>query len=273
MARTRKKKGPDFGPYRGYWPQKRLFDYLSIKADAYDFPIEFFRDWAEMQGIDVPADAEFFADAREAITDEQLKEYEDWLLSSGKDADLVQQDPIESPAYLHFSSPRLAPKGTWAIHFTNAAPFESFEYGVGLRGLQLSVMFETKQAARCPDNLSDELGDYDYVYIFAFDALRGPWPDSGFLYSAGKKYGSNAVIFRTDAGVYAYHAGDEETQLIVPACSEYDVWAFRDVVDNDLRCETHDGEELAFRSPAEFISFIERLSEKKKKALRETLVC
>lgn len=63
-----RKKKP-YGPYKGYYPQKYLYQYLKIEIDPYDMPHQFLRQWSEEAGVKV--DGEDYADA---LTPEQLKD-------------------------------------------------------------------------------------------------------------------------------------------------------------------------------------------------------
>ena len=216
------KKSP-YGPYKGYYPQKFLYEYLKIEIDPYDFG-HYVRDWAEETGAKVVDDA-----ITGDLSEDQVKLFEEWLIDNRKADEYLEQDPAGAPAYLTLKRPTKTPKGTWAIHYTNEGVFESFEYGATIPRLALSTWWKEKEKVKCPQNLTDELGIYEYVYIFAFEATR-------YSLSTGSgKYGKNAVLFQTDAGVLADHIGDEEYQLIVPACSEYNVVPIHRVASRDVR--------------------------------------
>lgn len=241
------KKKP-YGPYKGYYPQKYLYEYLKIQVDPYDMPHHFLEQWADEAGVKV--DEETYPDA---LTPEQLKAYEEWLIKNEKGIELVTNDPAGAPAYLVIQYPKLKPKGTWAIHFTDETPFKAFGQGATIPRLAYSTWWKEKEKARCPENISDKLGTYEYVYIFAFDAL------SRSVVGRGSKYGNNAIIFQTDAAVEAYHIGDEEDQLIVPACSEYNVIPIRGIEDG-ISCAFGDSEEdgLSFDTVKDLIDYVEK---------------
>jgi hypothetical protein len=248
MARpkTSRKKKP-YGPYKGYYPQKYLHQYLKIKIDPFDMPHHFIEQWGEAAGVEIGED-----DYAESLTSGQLKAYEAWLIDNEKGTELVTEDPAGAPAYLTIQDPKIVPKGFWAIHFTNQEPFEAFEQGATIPRLALSTWWKEKEKARCSENLTDELGVYEYIYIFAFDALKVP-------IRYGMKYGRNAVLFQTDAAVEAWHIGDEEDQWIVPACSEYNVIPIRRISDG-ISCAFGDSEEdgLTFDSIKDLIAYVEQ---------------
>lgn len=206
------------GKGKGLNVQEYLFSYLTPPGglDPYDFN-RYLREWAESPwtkgGFDLPEEV-VVSDLKK----DQVEDFKRWLIDHDKAADwLGSGDVFYAPAYLFFSEVEKMPKGTWGIHFTNE-PFKAFDRGATLEGLALSSWKKEKAKAQCPKNLSDDLGTFEYVFGFAFDATGHD------VLSAGrKKYGKNAVLFQTDAGVLVYHSGDEEYQLIFPICSEYNV--------------------------------------------------
>lgn len=242
------KKKASYGPYKGYYPQTYLFRYLEIDLDPYDFPQYMLEEWAQENDVKLEEDT-YVSD----ITDDQRKAFEQWLRANSKEVELLERDPAGAPAYLTLRYPELAPKGTWAIHYTNEGTFKSFEHGATRDRLALSTWYKEKEVARCDENLTDELGDAEYVYIFAFKADR-------YSLSYGtRKYGKNAVLFQTDAGVEAYHIGDEEHQLIVPACSEYNVIPLRRVDEGVIVCSFEGDEDkgLEFETIEALITYVE----------------
>lgn len=263
MAAKKKKKT---GPYPGYFPQKYLYDYLSIKIDPYDFPHYMLEEWAEERDVKIGED-----DHADSLTPAQLKDYEQWLIDNEKGIELVERDPAGAPAYLIIESPQMMPKGTWAIHFTDEPDITEFQWGATIPRLSYSTWWKEKEAAKCPENLSDELGSYDYVYIFAFPALGS---GSVSLYTGSRKYGPHAVLFQTDAAVKAWHIGDEEYQLIIPACSEYNVIPLRGVSEG-ISCAFDDSEGdegMSFDSLKDLISYVETGERKGERPL-ERLRC
>lgn len=249
MAKKKAAKKP-YGPYKGYYPQKYLYEYLKIKIDPYDMPHRFLEQWAEQAGVKV--DEETYPDE---LTEKQLADYEAWLIKNEKGIALVEHDPAGAPAYLILHHPKIMPKGTWAIHFTDEEPFDAFRQGATIPRLAYSTWWKEKEKARCPENIGDTLGTYEYVYIFSFDAR------SRAVISRGSKYGRNAVLFQTDGAVEAYHIGDEEDQVIVPACSEYNVIPIRGIKDG-ISCGFNDsgdgGDGLSFDSIEDLIAYVEK---------------
>jgi hypothetical protein len=244
-----KKKKNLYGPYKGYYPQKYLYEYLKIEIDPYDMPHRFLEQWAEEAGVKIDED-----DHADALTADQLKAYEAWLIKNEKGIELVERDPSGAPAYLIIKWPKLVPKGIWAIHFTDDDPFESFNQGATIPRLAFSTWWKEKEPARCPENLTDQLGTYEYVYVFAFKALERN------IDRRGTKYGKNAILFQTDAAVEAYHVGDEEDQLMIPACSEYNMIPIRNIEDG-ISCSfegAKEGEGLSFDSVKDLIAYVEK---------------
>lgn len=243
-----KKKKISYGKYKGYYPQKYLFGYLSIKIDPYDMPHRFLEEWAEDAGVKVDED-----DYPDVLTQKQLKDYEAWLIKHEKGIQLVERDAANAPAYLILHHPKIMPRGTWGIHFTNEEPFDAFRQGATIPRLAYSTWWKEKEKARCPENISDTLGTYEYVYIFSFDAR------SRAVVNRGSKYGRNAILFQTDGAVEAYHIGDEEDQVIVPACSEYNVIPIRGI-NEGISCSFGDSEDdgLSFETVEDLIAYVEK---------------
>lgn len=211
----KRKQKLDLGEYPGYWPQKYLYNFLKQGdegLDIHDLPEWILSEFMESRGEQLP-EATFAYDLPASVQEDLKK----WVKANRVSERLVERDPAFAPAYLHFSNVKLQPRGSWLIHFTNQGPFDGFTSGATMDRLALSTWWKEKSKARCPENLSDGLGDLDYVYGFAFDIGRRE------ALSGARKYGKNAVLFRSDAGVEAWHHGDEEWQVIFPCCSEYDV--------------------------------------------------
>lgn len=220
--------------------QDELYQYLSTEIDPFDFE-DYLAEYAEGWGLD----AETVAD----LDPQQLKEFTKWLKSAGKDVQFVMADPIYSPAYLTLKAERKLPPGSWLIHFTNKR-IEKFRYGTTIEGMHLSVFKKNKAEANCKRNLSDEIGLYEVVFGFAFDA------DTRNVLSYADKYGSNAVLFQCDCAVSAYHYGDEERQVIFPLCSEYNLIMVHDVA-GGLTVETEEGDDVHFPTVDAVINYVE----------------
>lgn len=247
MAR---KKRLRYGRYKGFYPQKYLLSYLEIDIDPYDFPHYMLEEWGEENDVKI-GDEDFASD----LTPDQLKSYEKWLKDRDKAIEYLERDPASAPAYLTLRWPKKLPKGTWGIHYTKEPSIDAFRFGATIPKLALSTWWEKKDEAQCPENLSDELGSYEYVYSFAFP-VEGKGSVSP---SYGLKYGRNAVIFQTDAALLAYHDGDEEWQMIFPACSEYNVVPVS-LDGSEVTCAFADGEgeALTFGSVKDLIEYIEK---------------
>lgn len=241
--------------------QEWLANYLDIAIDPYDF-MDYLPEWAEESRI--RKDSRGMAIDRETsaqdLSPRQLKSFTDWLIKNRKGEELVGTGAIHGvPAYLYFDEVSRLPAGTWLVHFTSANPFEAFERGTTLEGLALSTHKREKDEVDCLKNLTDEIGIYDAVYGFAFEAQGGRVAGHRMdVMSHGlSKYGDNAVLFQTDAGVRAWHIGDEEYQVIFPLCSEYNVIPMLNPDPAEIKIETETGEEAVFGNLAELIGYVE----------------
>jgi hypothetical protein len=251
--------------------QKYLYDYLSVEVDAYDFPNYFLEEWGKEAGVEI--DENTYADS---LTASQLKAYEQWLIDREKGVEWVTQDPLGSAAYLTLNEVSRMPAGTWGIHFTNQAPFDAFDRGVTLDGLQLSTWLKEKVPVDCKKNLSDELGTMEYVWTFAFEALghpRGGGSRMDILSYGKPKYGDNALLFQTDGAVRAWHVGDEEYQLILPACSEYSVVPLLDPYPGEVGCTLQNGQEVKFDTVEDLIKYLEKDGQREVGKRIRTLEC
>jgi hypothetical protein len=238
--------------------QQFLYNYLAGGIDPYDFPQYMLKQWGEEIGREIDDDT-YPSD----LNAKDIEGFRKWLVDNEKGIEFVEKDPYGSPAYLTLNEAKKMPTGTWGIHFTNKSPFESFDYGATLEGLHLSTWNQQKVGADCSKNLDvEKMSAYEHVFFFAFEALGG---GAGLRHSVAVirqgvgKYGRNAVLFQTDAAVRAWHIGDEEHQLIVPACSEYNVVGIVDVDPSSLRClyEGSEDEGADFESLEALIAYIE----------------
>lgn len=232
--------------------QDWLGDYLDIDLDPYDFQHEL-TTWAKIAKVKKDIDGRKITEETSAgeLTEKQREAFKQWLLGNNKGEDWVATGEINVPAYLYFGEVKKLPLGTWCIHFTNADAFDVFEKGTTLEGLALSTHKREKDDVDCEKNLTDEIGSAEVVYGFAFQAS-----DRDVL-SRGQKYGRNAVLFQTDAGVRAWHIGDEEYQVIFPLCSEYNVIPMFGPEPGDIRIETESGGEKTFESLEEVIDYVD----------------
>ncbi len=259
--------------------QKWLVSYLNTGLDPYDFTM-FIQEWAEEALEDDDTPEEFRPGLQRAIDEdlsagdlspEELKRFEEWLRENDKPAEFFRIDPYGSPAYLTLDDAKALPAGTWCVHFTDATPFTAFDRGATLEGLHLSTWSRKKTFVECPKNLDwNKIGIYDVVFGFAFQASsfflgrgtgRGP-----ASFQVSKKYGRNAILFRTDCGVEAWHHGDEERQVIFPLCSERDLVPFEMDSHGYVTVEGDDGETITENSLERLIERIEREQEAKTRA-------
>jgi hypothetical protein len=224
--------------------QDRLAGYLSIEIDPYDFD-HFLSEWAEDRDIELP-DETYVHD----LTDAQRADFEKWLRAEEKASEYMQEMPAEAPAYLHFGDVEKLPRGTWLIHFSDS-PFRDFEYGATMDRLALSTWWKNKTRVDCRKNLTDDIGDFERVYGFAYRAERLARKSS--IHSG---YGKHAVLFRSDAAVEVWHYGDEQNQVIFPLCSEYDAYSLIDIRDG-ISCECDGDELMSFPTLGDVIRYAE----------------
>jgi hypothetical protein len=117
---------------------------------------------------------------------------------------MMRYNPAEAPtrAHLDLRDNKLLPRGTWLVHFSNAANMiwrEGFTRGVDqMDKLGLTTWFDN-------DGFNKKYGGYN----FAFTA-QSRYAENAAL---NKKYGNEAVLFQ-NSGVKGYHYSDEEEQVI-----------------------------------------------------------
>lgn len=233
--------------------QEWLAGYLDIDLDPYDFQHEL-TTWAKIAKVKKDIDGRKITEETSAgeLSTPQREAFKQWLVDNHKGEDWVASGAIyEVPAYLYFSEVKKLPAGTWCVHFTRHDAFDVFEQGTTLEGLALSMHKKEKDPVDCEKNLTEDIGSAEVVYGFAFEASERN------VLSRGQKYGQNAVLFQTDAGVRAWHIGDEEYQVIFPLCSEYNVIPLIDPSPGDIRIETEGGEEAVFKSLDEVIAYVQ----------------
>jgi hypothetical protein len=229
-----------------------LADYLDIDLDPYDFMHEL-RTWAKAAKVKKDGDGRAIDDetSPHELSDKQREAFKAWLISNHKGEDWVGTGAIDVPAYLYFSEVRRLPVGTWCIHFTPSEAFDVFEQGTTIEGLALSSHKREKDPVDREKNLTEDIGSAEIVYGFAFEAsMRN-------VLSVGRKYGSNAVLFQTDAGVRAWHIGDEEYQVIFPLTSEYNVIPLYDPRPGEITVQTDSGDAVTFKTLEEVIAYAE----------------
>jgi hypothetical protein len=125
----------------------------------------------------------------------------------GKDVveDVMQHDPAEAPTWAHMgigNKGKILNRSTWLVHFTNDPD------GITARGFTIGVDQMDKLGLTTWTNnnaINKKYGGYN----FAFEA------DSPDAKHAARKeqYGKYAVLFQ-NAGVKAYHYGDQEDQVM-----------------------------------------------------------
>lgn len=233
--------------------QSWLFDFLDIEIDPYDFRREIIP-WAKEARIKKDVDGHPIDDetGAESLSEKQRKDFTQWLIDHRKGEEWVGTGDIYAPAYLYFNEVKKLPPRTWCIHFGGES-FDVFEKGTTLEGLALSTHKREKDLVDCEKNLGPDIGTFEVVFGFAFEA------DTRDVGWRGQKYGNHALLFKTDGGVRAWHIGDEEHQVIFPLCSEYDVIPLGEIGGGVIMChyEDSDGEGLQFDNVQALIRYIE----------------
>lgn len=209
----------------GEWIAEWAVEYFSQSdLDPYDF-----NSMLPAFGKKIGAKFDPYDTSIDDLSDEDREKFKFFLNSQEGRAGiykLANREPEEVPSYVMMTDARRVPRGQWLLHFTRSSPFSSFDRGATLETpLWLTGGNNGKQAvpAQCPKNLSEDLSPYEVVFGFAF-AL--PFRHFGAL---SKKYGKNAVVFRSDVAVEVYHQTDDEQQVIFPICSEYDALPIVDI--------------------------------------------
>lgn len=198
--------------------QQELIDYLN-GFDAYDFQVLFPDFMKEVYGkdeldyVDVDlytVEADLFSEFERWVNNYVISGHFDWQTEFGA---LV-------PPYLIFSEAHPLPRNSWLVHRTRSL-FDAFDQGATIERLALTTWFKEPIRAKCPANVSDQIGFGEVVFGFAHDYDRSTlWRSQQGSRSA---YGPHAVIFQCDYAVEAYHSGDGEQQVIFPICTEYNL--------------------------------------------------
>jgi hypothetical protein len=129
------------------------------------------------------------------ISDDQYKSFKKWYDESAD----VREDEKGAESSMVLVDKNLIKRETWLVHFTNDAigiQNEGFKYGHPTwKGLHLSVFSKTRKKQP------------GYNFAFIADSK-----DAEIAYR-NKKYGNEFVMFQS-SGVHAWHAGDDENQVI-----------------------------------------------------------
>ena len=193
--------------------QAELLHILNEPVNAYDF-WPYLAEYAEEIGLD-PDDPYAIADDKELADAFML-----WVEKNDILERWLRDDASDVPPKFFFSGANPLPKGTWLVHHSRAYIGE-FNRGSTFERLGLSTHFTTKSKVGSK-NTDDEIGIGERVYVFGFQPHNDP-AISRFGLPLSSQYGDKWYLFKTDAAVEAYHDGDEQTQAIFPAGSEYDL--------------------------------------------------
>ncbi len=237
----------------GSWIADFLVGYLSTSVDPYDFSF-----LIETWGLKTKRGR--LENDFEALDEKDQAAFTGWLSADHrKNAHRAMEGTAEIPAYLLFEDPKRLPKGSWLLHFTDATPFREFDRGSLLETLALSAHIKKKTPVKCPINLWDtKTGPGEVVFGFGFVVLPNGKLKGENFGSVVRKYGKNAVLFRSDVAVEAYHASDDEHQAIFPLCSEYDAVPLWNVTSAGGGETEVGGRGATFDTLAELVAFAER---------------
>jgi len=165
-------------------------------------------------------------------------------------------DPVADQANRYMSFIDIVKPTEWLVHFSNDAysiAKNGFQYGSDLDGLHLTTNKGDKQRF-------DEWGSF----AFAF------WADSRYAISAAnnRKYGNEAVMFKSNSAIAVIHSGDEETQVIfekehavdlVYLHDEYGDWAIDDVVTRRLLIQRENFKDIVDWVKNNFVQYRKRI--------------
>lgn len=197
----------------GEWIAEFLVNYLNTEdPDPYDFG-HLLQGWARtarVAGVDNETSAG-------DLEERDLKAFAKWL-KVGEGRDVVERcrPPELTPSYVMMGDARRLPAGSWLLHYTASDPFTSFDRGALLDAPLWLTHTGNRNTPRikCPGNLSENISEHEVAFGFAHEVGKEP--------RRFAVYGHNAVLFKCDIAVVAYHHSDEEWQAIFPICSEYD---------------------------------------------------
>ena len=165
-----------------------------------------------------------------------------WLKSWAKDAteDILRDDPYDAPSFLFFDTP-VVKRDAWLVHFSDHA--ERIEF----RGFTMGV--DDPMRLGLTTGIADS-GKSRPGYVFSF------LPDSvnRYAFKRGQpKYGSGAVVFRSDALV-AWHGSDEEEQAISWGPEAKDIVAV--TMDGRSPCVYVNDEDMCFDDFPSLVDFL-----------------
>ena len=114
----------------------------------------------------------------------------------------------------------------WFMHFTNQR-FTNFEKGVLRDHIGHSGRQKEDRTIYCPNNLITTPDKA--LWIHAWPVIDEQQGFNQTLVLEGPRYGSSAVLFRSDCAVVGRHAVSELEHALVLGCSEYDAVAISNV--------------------------------------------
>lgn len=181
--------------------QSWLKKYLSNSdIDPYWWP-QLLEDWINKKLVEIDENELNLAendiwDNVEYLTPEQLQEFTKWLEENIDK--YAWEDPADYQPNRAMEFKYLVKPLDWLVHFSDNAwdiSFEGFQHGSELRGLHYT---------KGRDDPNSKYGEFAFAY----------YADVAEHRANQHAYGKDAVLFRTNSGVYVYHYGDEENQVI-----------------------------------------------------------
>lgn len=212
-------------------PSLELEEYLNTPHLVYDERL--IRAFIKAEGIPFPkdADGDRLSDyALEAWAEEtQTEAYAEWFASWGAEIAEAKGVEVELPTF--YRNARSA--AGWFLHFT-ASRFTSFEDGVprDFLGESRTTGKEVTRRISCPANLHAD--PEKALWIHAWEVFQdGSYLNRDMVLQGGQ-YGSNALLFQSDAAVVAEHTSHEQEHALVLGCSEYNAVQLLNVERNTL---------------------------------------
>lgn len=212
-------------------PSLELEEYLNTPYLVYDENL--IRVFIEDENIPFPKDADGDRlsdyDLEAWAEETQAEAYAEWFASWG--AEIAEEKGVEVELPTFYRNARSA--SGWFMHFTSSR-FTSFEDGVPREflGASRTTAKETTRRIECPANLRAD--PEKALWIHAWEVFQdGEYLNRDMVFHGGQ-YGSNALLFQSDAAVVAEHTSHEHEHALVLGCSEYNAVQLLDVEGNTL---------------------------------------
>lgn len=190
---------------------------------------KFGTDYTDSDDLSDRGDPEMF----HGLSDHDRQECKDYVIRM-----FMKHEPENAPTTMHMSLSRdkLLPRTTWLVHFTDEP------YGIVERGFRYGTdRMDQLGLTLWMGKDSKKYGGYNFAFLAGSrDAIS-----CASKSRSASDYGKHAVLFQ-NSGVAAYHAGDNENQVIFHG---------PDVNPNDIIALTYENEDWQVRSRSEDILF------------------